>query len=389
MLGIAFFAIFIIVIALLIYKDRKNVKTEGIIFIRRTQKGKKFIENVSDSHPRFWRYVSVIGIAIAVLFLSIGVYFLASNAINITKGTSQDGVKLTLPGPEANTSIPALMIVPWWIWVCGVALVMIPHEMMHGVVCRLEKIRIKSLGWVLLVFLPGAFVEPDEKQLKKAKRSTRLKVYAAGSFANIVIGFSLLLVLILGFMFFSPGGVAFLAGNNTALLHENATGVITQINGVHVNNVSALESELSKYNPGDTITINVTEKTYMFTGFYYILPKVSISGDLKNTTVYTIILKQDPNNSTKPYIVENYITAYKSDFDPEIYQNFNMFVLWMFVFSVGVGIVNLLPIKPLDGGFIFQDLVGYATKNTKKITIAVSIIVLGLLLFNMFGPLFF
>jgi membrane-associated protease RseP (regulator of RpoE activity) len=32
---------------------------------------------------------------------------------------------------------------------------------------RVEKIRVKSAGLLLVLVLPGAFVEPDEKQLKK------------------------------------------------------------------------------------------------------------------------------------------------------------------------------------------------------------------------------
>jgi membrane-associated protease RseP (regulator of RpoE activity) len=250
--------------------------------------------------------------------------------------------------------------------------------------CRIEKIKIKSIGWILLLFIPGAFVEPDENQLKKAKRSTRLKVYAAGSFANIAVGFLIFIIFFFSFGLLNhPAGAAFVSGNDTPAYYANVTlGTITTINGIDINNQSEFITELQKYNPGDSIEVGITQRyygNYIFTG--------RIVSDRSNTTMYTMQLAADPNNSTKPYLVQDSITAYSPN--SEISYSFANLMFWMFIFSVGVGIVNLLPIKPLDGGFIFEDMIGYVTKNAILITKIVSIIVFGFLLFNLFGPILF
>jgi membrane-associated protease RseP (regulator of RpoE activity) len=384
MLDVITFITFIIFVAFLVYLDRRNVKLEGIIFIRRTKRGKNFLDSTAKKHPRFWKIISYIGIFVSVLALAAGTYLLVSNAFSIFHGISGEGVRLVLPGPQAATDIPALLIVPWWMWVCGVAIVMVPHETMHGIMCRIERIRIKSIGWILLLFIPGAFVEPDENQLKKAKRSTRLKVYAAGSFANIIVAFLIFLLFFFSFsMLNHPAGAAFISGNDTPTYYANlSTGTITAINGIAVHNQSEFAGELQKYSPGDIVEVNITQRYY---GNYILTG--NIVADISNTSTYTMILYEDQNNSTKPYLVKDSITAYAPN--SELDYNIANLLFWMFLFSAGIGIVNLLPIKPLDGGFIFEDLIGYISKNTIFITKIVSIIVFGFLLFNLFGPIFF
>ncbi|MEK6887502.1 MAG: hypothetical protein AABX14_01000, partial [Candidatus Aenigmatarchaeota archaeon] len=156
---IALFAGFIVVIALLIYSDRKKVKREGIVIIRRTQKGRNFINNVAKSHVRFWRILSVIGIVVAIILMVVGSLVLITQAIAVIEGAKGGGVKLLLPGPvSAPVNAPGVFVVPWWIWVIGIAVVIIPHEFMHGIMCRIDGVKIKSVGWLLLIIIPGAFV---------------------------------------------------------------------------------------------------------------------------------------------------------------------------------------------------------------------------------------
>ena len=178
------FLAFVSVLAALILKDKHKVKREGIILIRRTLRGREFIDRIQKKHTMTWSAVAKIGVVVGILFMIIGAAFLASQTMKILDGSKEGGVRLILPGPvsQPNADVPGVFLFPWWIWVIGIAAVIIPHEFMHGIMCRLEGIRIKSVGWILLFVIPGAFVEPDEKQLQKAKRSTKLKVYAAGSF---------------------------------------------------------------------------------------------------------------------------------------------------------------------------------------------------------------
>ena len=63
--------------------------------------------------------------------------------------------------------------------------VLVVHEFGHGIISRVEGVRIKSIGVLLLAVLPGAFVEPDEEDIEKSKRISKLRIFAAGSIFNL------------------------------------------------------------------------------------------------------------------------------------------------------------------------------------------------------------
>jgi membrane-associated protease RseP (regulator of RpoE activity) len=53
---------------------------------------------------------------------------------------------------------------------------------------------------------------------------------------------------------------------------------------------------------------------------------------------------------------------------------------------LGVGAANLLPIKPLDGGYLFEEIFRkFFGERGKEIANVLSAIILFLLLFNIFG----
>lgn len=70
----------------------------------------------------------------------------------------------------------------------GLSLAIISHELSHALAARYEGIRVRSAGFLIaLGILPAAFVEPDEDELTRAPTRSRLRVYAAGILANIVV----------------------------------------------------------------------------------------------------------------------------------------------------------------------------------------------------------
>ena len=54
---------------------------------------------------------------------------------------------------------------------------------------------------MLLAILPGAFVEPDDEELSRAKPLSKLRVYAAGSIANLTVA-AVACLIVLGISFF-------------------------------------------------------------------------------------------------------------------------------------------------------------------------------------------
>lgn len=376
------FIVFIVLLGVLIYNDRKKVKLDGVIIIRRTKRGKKFLDGIAKRNPDFWNRAAKVGIVIGIIGLLAGTIFLSYQAYDIASGGKEGGVKLLLPGPVSEpVNTPGVFVVPWWIWVIGIAAVIIPHEGFHGIMCRLEKIRISSVGWLLFFIIPGAFVEPDEKQLKKAEKITKLKVYAAGSFANILVAFIIILALAASFpLMFSASGV---------FVHSTEGGfIVNEVDGAAVNSRTELINILSSYEINESVQMKITGSGSVFPRFDLasnpLIPEPAVAAGSEQTILINVTM------SSEPEAIET-MQAFRFGPGAEAVPYFHGFVLvllWVYLFSLGVGLVNLLPIKPLDGGLIFEELADKFTKSAKTITKIVSIMVLLILIFNLIGPVF-
>lgn len=350
------FMIFILILGLALFKDRKNIKFEGLLLIRRTKKGKRFIEKVARKHKRFWNILGFVAIIIAIPAGIIGFAFLFRNAYLIIKGVGGPGAGLVLPGPVSQVEVkPGLFILPPWLWILCIATVIIPHEIFHGLVASANKIKLKSLGWLLLVFIPGAFVEPDEYALKKSDVKTKLKIYAVGSLANFLVALS---ILTLGFLFypycFKPIGISYssnIEGYPASLV--NLSGIIQEINGVPIKSLEDLERTLENIPPGTEIQIKTTTGIFNLT---------TVSGKNRNGSFIGI---------AGPF---------------KIHYEFNKILKWIFLLNFWIGLVNLLPIKPLDGGLILEAISKKYIKRADHFVHAVSLITLFLLIFNIVGP---
>ena len=53
MIDILVFLIFIAIIAGLVYRDRKKIELQGIVLMRKTDKGKAFLDRLAKKSPRF------------------------------------------------------------------------------------------------------------------------------------------------------------------------------------------------------------------------------------------------------------------------------------------------------------------------------------------------
>lgn len=170
--------------------DREE-KEEGLtvdmfVAMWRTKRLLGFIDRLSRINRRFWKVYADIGIAVGFIGMAYVFYALAKTAATtLSSRGEQAGVQLVIPG----------LTIPLWYGLVGLAVVMVVHELSHGVVARAERLPLKSVGLVLLAVIPGAFVEPDEEALASSRLRSRLRVYGAGSMANIVTAFIAALIL--------------------------------------------------------------------------------------------------------------------------------------------------------------------------------------------------
>lgn len=189
--------LFFLILAVIIYSDRKNIDFKYILIMRRTKKFRNVLDRIARKSILFWKILGTIAILVCIFFMIQGTYTMVNVAYLVYRGViTQPALQIALPIPSEQMVVsPGFIGIPFWFWIIVVAVILIPHEAFHGIIARSEKIKLKDVGLLLLAIFPGAFVEPDEKQLKKSKLITKLRIFSSGSFINIVIGF-LVIVLV-------------------------------------------------------------------------------------------------------------------------------------------------------------------------------------------------
>ncbi len=101
-----------------------------------------------------------------------------------------------VPPPGGAPILPGINL-PFVEGILALAVLLVVHEMSHGLLARIAKIRLDSAGIVFFGILPfGAFVEPDEKELDSAPAWEQNRVLVAGSAANLMTAILAFAVLV-------------------------------------------------------------------------------------------------------------------------------------------------------------------------------------------------
>lgn len=367
---LAFYAIAFIVIWVLafIFKDKLKIDINGPLLMRRTQRLRGLIDSIAQKSPRFWKMFMNIGIPVAVFFMLFIFYYLASSLYTTLTAppvvAQASGVSIAIPG----LNIPGGINIPLSYGLIALVTVIVVHEFAHGILARAEGIKIKSIGLLLLAILPGAFVEPDEEQVKKAKRVSKLRIYAAGSIANISLAaIALVAALAISAFFITPSFHSEGMQITSVMPDSPANGVLKE--GMIINNINGMEikdrtnfvNSLNTTKPGDTVTIVTNQGT--FTIKTASNPRNSSAAYIGIVTQETPAINQDVSNTYGNIL-------------PWFLVYFATLLQWIFILNFGIGTFNLLPLKPLDGGLMLEELLNYITSSelANKITNSVSII---------------
>lgn len=348
---------FVVIWALaLLFKDKLKIDIEGPLLMRRTTKMRDLIDSIAQKSPRFWQIFMNIGIPISVFFMGLMVYLII---LSLKTFATAPTVSPILPGVDYAGN---QFYLPLGYGLIGLATVIVVHEFAHGILARVDGIKIKSIGVLLLAILPGAFVEPDPEGVKKASRLTKLRIYAAGSifnltFAGICIAIFFALSSFLIPATFEPDGILVSSvvpnSPSAGILKEGM--VIHSVNGKEIRNYADYVAVRNKTKIGDTLTFETDQGTF---------------------TIKTV---PNPNNSTSAYagfrpaehlVVKKDISNIYGDKLPWILTFLSELFYWVAFINLAVGTFNLLPMKPLDGGLIFEELLRYKiSKERVKIIV--------------------
>ncbi|NJE08440.1 PDZ domain-containing protein [Thermococcus sp. M39] len=318
-----------------LFGRKKEEEEEGLvvdlfIIMWRTKKLLGFIDKFAQKYTRFWKVYGTIGIIVGFGGMVFVFYMLIRSALIAIRAKAQvAGVQLVIPG----------VTIPLWYGLIGLIVVMVVHELSHGVVARAEGLPLKSVGLILFFVIPGAFVEPDEDELRKAPLIKRLRVYAAGSMANIVTA---LLAAVLILSVFAPliqyAGVEIVSfdPNGPAIHYLKEGDIIVGIDGVQIKTIEDFLNFMNKTKAGQVVTLEVIRNG----------EKLSVK----------VPLGEHPNNPGK-----GYLGVYPSQYVASTIGHENVvlpiyFALnWIYILNLGIGLMNLFPLIPLDGGRMLDE----------------------------------
>ena len=370
--------VFYSIVAILIFKYRHKIQIMQKIFIvYKTKKGLNFMRKLAK-YRTFWKVFSTIAIPISVLGMIIVGQSLFVNLIKIFQGVGGQGVGLLIPGVRIPGSS---FYVPFWPGIIAIAVLAVVHEFSHGIVAAMEGIKLKSTGFGLLAILPLAFVELDEKQMAKKSRLARLRVAAAGPFANLVTWLVLTGVIMLLFapalnhiVVYDGLNITSVEDNSPAQLAGIHAGIIlTSINNHSVRTIDDFLTAVKEIKPGDNVTVVASNETY-------VISTIANPGDESKPYMGVLLVQSSHiSNSVK----EKYgisLDAFLWIFEV---------VKWVALINLFVGLINCIPVWAIDGGRILYDLFGYVIKDEKVLAIILHIFssfYVSLIILNFIGP---
>lgn len=342
---IAFILIWVIAIVFKDYLTDHGVEVNFPLLMWKTQRLRGFIDRLANRAPRFWKWYMNIGIVI-----STGFMILMAVALVYSLKTLLDTptVSLIVPGVEVPGSP---IFIPLLSGLIALATVLIVHEFSHGILSRVEKINIKSIGLLLFAIIPGAFVEPDEEELNELSRPAKMRIYVAGSMANLTLAAIALIIMTVISSFIVPvvfedEGVVVnrLTEDANAKNYMSEGIIIKSINNLTVTDIDSFQKAANTLKPNDTVNIHTDQGDYSFQ------------------------LKTNPMNKSIGFmgIQVNANNVIADDFDNQFYTPLLWLLMpltdllfWIYFLNFAVGTFNLLPMKPLDGGHLFENLLSY------------------------------
>lgn len=334
----------------------------------------KFVEGVSyiiGSSMEMPFYISAIEGAFGIPPLLIGLFMQQAVAI-LFAGSDLPGVAPMLPSVnqegEVGVGVPGYDIfVPIIYAVIAFTVLLFSHEFAHGVLARVHKIKLKSTGLLTFGIIPvGAFVEPDEKELEGRASIQKMHVFAAGSFANIIVcTVSAILMFSVSAFLVNPDGVIVsgLTENSTAKGIIQKGDIIYKVNNVTLYTAAGYKKAVASHAPGTVLTLETSRGTY----------EVTAAASPENSSVAFLGM----------YTENNLKGRYGLSMD---YVNFVWTTLiWMVFFNLNVALVNLLPIAPFDGWRMLKEVMyvfKISEQHAKNIVYAIVAFCLVLLLIN-------
>lgn len=187
--------------------ERFNIDNHGPLLMIRTTKGQQLLDKIAGV-KRFWRLFADIGIPLMLLGMFLMFALIIFSDIAMLTSMQQQ----TMPPPGELHELRNIFLLPGInefipvVWgIIGLIVTLVVHEFSHAILCKVEDIRVKSMGLILVLIPIGGFAEPDDEQLfgkrepvsgeqemesvpdtHVANRKQRVRILSAGVMANFM-----------------------------------------------------------------------------------------------------------------------------------------------------------------------------------------------------------
>ncbi len=365
--------------------EKHHLTAWGPVLLWKTQRGRDLIDRIARRR-RFWRGYGNFSIALVGIAMPVMVGLLVWESSLVTSSA----IRANPPSPVEYLGLPGINpIIPVGYGIFALVVAIILHEFAHGILSRVANIRIQSLGIVLLLVPMGAFVEPEEDQMRAMPRRERARLFAAGPATNLILAlvfaflFSMVMLTSVAPIHNGVGVIGFTPSSPSGTAGLQPYTVITSLNGMPVTSYADFQSALASTRPNETVPVQTydgsTYHTYdvtlgtnpdtggpymgiyildMSTDYYHPLTNPGRFGGVVNSLFLYVSLPlqgrapiQDP--VLRFYQVQGPLAAVPA---PLFWVVTNTFY-WLFWLNLALGTTNALPALALDGGGLFKDLV--------------------------------
>lgn len=342
------------------------------------------------------------------------------------------------PSPRLIIGLPGINpIIPVGFGVIALIFAVVVHEFSHGILARAYDLKVKTMGLLFFIVPVGAFVEPDEEELKRAPRKQRIRVFAAGPISNLF--FAILFGLVFSSVLMAQAKpidgapIQTVRADTPAYAAGLVPGmIVTSINGQPVRTQDDFSRHVSNATPGENVLLTTLPDHQTFSVetrrcidlYTETECRRATDEDPLNRTVIGISVYNtqavhrtltDPFHhwtSTLVYLslpfeairgafplTGVYQHFYEVPFDPGVFWFLANLVFWLFWIDLMLGLTNALPIVPLDGGHMFRDFVGHFVDKwaplrspeareaiVRRTSGTVALVLLGLVILQFVGP---
>ncbi len=332
--------LFYVAVALLVFLNRKKFQFHlKIIALYRTNWGISLMDWLALRFRRPIKVLGFLGIITSFAGMLLIVFVLLQSLYTLfTKPDAPPALTPIIPGVHVP-GVPESLFIPLVQGIIAIFIVAVIHEFSHGVVARAYNVTVKKTGLAIIGPFFAAFVEPDESQMKQ-KGGGGYSIIAAGAASNIFLFFIVLLVMSFALApainsVYKPAGISFLSvtEDSPAEAAGLQTGVVyTMINNQSVLSLSDFASSFSAVKPYEKITVGGS------------------NGIVEVTTGESSV------NASVPYLGVGIYNRFTGDeaFSFRVVSWLMRLLSLVAFLSLGIGLANLIPVGPLDGGKLVQ-----------------------------------